>query len=254
MRIARAIAFSDVHLGWVMCARQHAHWLARLPAAVDDAELVVLNGDVVDGFRGAPRAEDVDLVHGLAALVADWRREGRRVVYLEGNHDGDPDPSAPLRPDGWHYDFETTDGRRVRALHGHRFPRSVAPAGHYDRIGRRLLAAENRAYGRARPLRALYRLGPGWLVSAIGAAECALARRRLPARVSELRDVDVVLHGHIHYGPGRGRVGRVATWRTGSWVSAGHLGTADRMLRLQKGRFERIGWTAGGWRAFDDGR
>jgi hypothetical protein len=37
-------------------------------------------------------------------------------------------------------------------------------------------------------------------------------------------------------------------------VSAGHLGTADRMLRFQRSRFERIGWTARGWRAFDDGR
>jgi hypothetical protein len=59
---------------------------------------------------------------------------------------------------------------------------------------------------------------------------------------------------HIHYGPGRGRAGRISTWRTGSWVSAGHLGTADRMLRYRDGRFERIGWFGRRWRAIDDGR
>lgn len=255
MPVRSAIAFSDVHLGWVVCARQHARWLGRLPAAVDDAELVLLNGDVIDGFRGAPRAGDVELVHRLTALVAQWRREGRRVVYIEGNHDGGLDTTMPLRPERWCYDFETVDGERVRVLHGHRFSGADAGRSYYDRLGRFVLAAENRGYGRLRALRSLYRLGPGWLVSAIGATECALARRRLPSALAGMPpDVDIVLHGHIHYGPGSGRAGRVATWRTGSWVSAGHLGTADRMLRYRKGRFDRIGWSGRGWRALDDGR
>jgi UDP-2,3-diacylglucosamine pyrophosphatase LpxH len=247
------VAFSDVHLGWVICARQHERWLDRLPAAVGDAELVLLNGDVVDGHRGTPRAADAELLHRLAALVAQWRREGRRVVYLEGNHDRHLDAGAALRPDGWCHDFETHG--RVRALHGHRFSHTAASWEAYDRLGRHVLAAENRAYGRLPALRALYRLGPGWVVSGIGAIECALVRRRLPEDVSPFApDVDVLLHGHIHYGPGRGRVGGVATWRTGSWVSAGHLGTADRMLRYRQGRFERIAWLGTGWRALDDGR
>ena len=191
----------------------------------------------------------------LAALVAGWRAEGRRVVYVEGNHDARPRAGNPLVPDHWMLDFETARGERVRVLHGHRFSESNVPWALYDRIGSVFLALENLAYGRLEALQALYRLGPGWPVAAIGRLECSLARRALPSRLAPLiAGVDVLLHGHIHYGPGQGRIGDVATWRTGSWVSPGHLGTFDRMLRYRGGRFERIGWADGAWRAFDDGR
>jgi len=253
--VRSALVFSDVHLGWVVCAAHHADWLRRLPAAVDDAELVVLNGDVIDGHRRAPRATERGLVDELAELVAGWRREGRQVVYLAGNHDEDLEPAVPLRPDGWQHAFHTASGERVRVLHGHRFSADAVTWRRYDALGRRLLGFENRLYARSATLRHLYRRAPGWLVSAVGRVECALARRRLPADlVPLLGDVDVVLHGHIHYGPGAGRIGRLRTWRTGSWVSPGHLRTADRMLRYRRGRFERIGWTGGRWRAHDDGR
>ncbi|HKA15791.1 MAG TPA: hypothetical protein VKH41_12285, partial [Myxococcota bacterium] len=152
-------------------------------------------------------------------------------------------------------DFETVRGERVRVLHGHRFSASRAVWERYDRLGSAILPLENFAYGRVEALHALYPLGPGRLVAGIASIECLLARRALPARVAPLIEgVDVLLHGHIHYGPGRGQIGGVATWRTGSWVSPGHLGSADRMLRYRAGRFERIGWSDCGWRAYDDGR
>ena len=253
--VRNALLFSDVHLGWSLCSRHHAEWLTRLPAAVDDADLIVLNGDVVDGFRRVQRAAERDLVAQLAELVAGWRAEGRRVHYLEGNHDAHVGAEQPLGPDGWLLDFETSGGERVRVLHGHRFSDTELAWAAYDRLGSVVLGIENFLYGRIPALRALYRAGPGWVVSAVGALECLLARRELPARVASLvADVDVLLHGHIHYGPGQGRIGDVATWRTGSFVSPGHLRTADRMLRYRAGRFERIGWSGGGWRAFSDGR
>jgi UDP-2,3-diacylglucosamine pyrophosphatase LpxH len=255
VRVRSALVFSDVHLGWVVCAAHHAAWLARLPAAVDDAELVVLNGDVIDGHRRAPRPAERGLVDQLAALVAGWRREGRRVVYLAGNHDEQLDPSTPLRPDGWRHAFEAASGERVLVLHGHRFAAARATWARYDGLGRRVLAWENRAYARSATLRRLYGVAMGRVVSLVGRTECGLARRRLPRDLAPVAgDADVVLHGHIHYGPGRGRNGRLHTWRTGSWVSPGHLGTADRMLRYRHGRFERIGWSGGRWRAHDDGR
>ena len=254
-RVRSALLFSDVHLGWSVCSRHHARWIERLPEAVDDADLVVLNGDIVDGFRRVQRPAERALVARLAELVASWRREGRRVVYVEGNHDARPDPAQSLAPDCWTLDFETIRGERVRVLHGHRFSASDAARSFYDRVGHAILPLENFAYSRVETLRALYRFGPGWLSAAIGSLECLLARRALPARAAPLiGGVDVLLHGHIHYGPGRGRIGDVATWRTGAWVSPGHLGSADRMLRYRGGRFERIGWTDAGWRAFDDGR
>jgi UDP-2,3-diacylglucosamine pyrophosphatase LpxH len=254
-RVQSALLFSDVHLGWAICSRHHAHWLRHLSEAADDAELVVLNGDVVDGFRQVQRADDQELVAQLAELTEGWRREGRCVVYIEGNHDALPGPSSRLFPDRWRLDFETQPGERVRVLHGHRFSASGTLWESYERAGRGLLSLENFVYGRSATLRSLYRYGPGWLVSAVGALECFLGRKALPRRIAPLIDgLDVLVHGHIHYGPGQGRIGNVPTWRTGSWVSPGHLRTADRMLRYRSGRFERIGWSGGRWRAFDDGR
>jgi UDP-2,3-diacylglucosamine pyrophosphatase LpxH len=253
--VRSALIFSDVHLGWALCSRHHQHWLARLPEAVGDAELVVLNGDIVDGHRRVQRADERELVQRLAELVGGWRREGRRVVCMEGNHDARAAAADPLAPERWSLDFETHEGQRVRVLHGHRFAPSELLWGAYDRAGRTLLGLENLVYGRVAALRSLYRFGPGWLASAACRLECVLAQRALPARLAPLlAGVDALLHGHIHYGPGRGRIGEVATWRTGSWVSPGHLGSADRMLRYRAGRFERIGWSGGRWLAFDDGR
>lgn len=253
--VQSALLFSDVHLGWALCARHHAHWLRHLPEAVGDAELVVLNGDVVDGFRRVQRASDHELVLQLAELTEGWRREGRRVVYIEGNHDALPGSAPRLSPECWVFDFETREGAQVRVLHGHRFSPSETLWERYERMGRRLLSLENYVYGRSATLRSLYRFGPGWFVSAVGALECFLGRKAIPKRIGPLLDrIDVLVHGHIHYGPGRGRMDNVPTWRSGSWVSPGHLRTVDRMLRYRNGRFERIGWSGGRWRAFDDGR
>ena len=138
-------------------------------------------------------------------------------------------------------------------LHGHRFSASELTWAAYDRLGRGVLGAENFVYGRVPALRSLYRFGPGWLGAAVASVECFVARRQLPARVASLVDgVDVLLHGHIHYGPGHGRIGDVATWRTGSFVSPGHLRTrrphaalsrrplrADRLERRELARLQR---------------
>lgn len=253
--MSAALVFSDVHLGWTLCSRHHEQWLARLPEAVDGAELVVLNGDIVDRLRRVHRAAESELVRRLAELVGGWRGEGRSVVYVEGNHDREVGAVEPLRPDRWFHDFETRGGERVRVLHGHRFSSSRCRSGAYERAGRPLLALENRAYGRIAALRSLYRYGPGWMTAAVGVIECSIWRRYLPRRLAPLLDgVDVLLHGHFHSGPARARIGSVATWRTGAFVSPGHLGSADRMLRYRDGRFERIGWSGGRWRATDDGR
>lgn len=253
--VRAALFFSDVHLGWDVCSRHHARWLRGLSEAAGDAELIVLNGDVVDGHRRVQRAAERELVLGLDALVRAWQRDGRRVVYVEGNHDPHGHADLALRPDRWVHDFTTDDGRRVRVLHGHRVHAEGPTWDACDRVGRRFLAAENGAYASSSMLGRLYRFGPGWIPSAVGAVECRLARRALPRLAAPLlQDVDVLLLGHIHYGPGRGRIGRVATWRTGGFVSPGHLWSVDRMLRYRAGRFERIAWERGRWQACDDGR
>ena len=58
----------------------HARLLDRLPEAACDAELVVLNGDLIDLHRGLPTTLEMELVARLADLVATWRAEGRHRI------------------------------------------------------------------------------------------------------------------------------------------------------------------------------
>jgi UDP-2,3-diacylglucosamine pyrophosphatase LpxH len=254
VRIRRALLLSDLHLGWSVCSRQHERLLARLPEAVDDAELVVLNGDIIDGHRGLPRGLEAELVERLVALVSAWRAEGRKVVYVEGNHEG-PREALPLATDGWLHDWEGAHGERIRVLHGHRFSDTPFRPGAYESVGRHLLHLENRLYAHVGPMRSIYRFGPGWLVGAVGLTEDVLWTRDFPGRVSPLLgDVDVLVHGHFHFGRAHRTIGGKPAWRSGAWVSHGHLGSVDRMLRYRYGRFERIELTGRGFRAADDGR
>src|SRR5687767_5411639 len=120
VRVRRAVFFSDVHLGWIPLCGHHERFLDHLPGAVDDAELVVLNGDVLDDHRGLPSPRAETLVTRLSELVQTWRREGRQVVYIEGNHDPRTPPPGgqrargPLLPDAWCHDFEGALGERIR--------------------------------------------------------------------------------------------------------------------------------------------
>ena len=145
----------------------------------------------------------------LEALVEGWRREGREVVYVEGNHDPMEGATGRLRPDRWHHDFELSSGERVRVLHGHRFSPERFVHGTYEGLGRHFLALENDLYRRAAP-RAVYPFGPGWVVGLWGLVEDRLWRPKMPAKAAPmLPEVDVLVHGHFHFGPGQGRIGRV---------------------------------------------
>jgi UDP-2,3-diacylglucosamine pyrophosphatase LpxH len=255
--VRRALLLSDLHLGWVVCHELHRTLLDRLPEAVDDAELIVFNGDIVDACRGVVRAREMELVERLAELVERWRREGRRVVYLEGNHDPARSGDAPLPsffPEAWRFDFLGASGERVRVLHGHRFSDAPARLSTYEARGRPLLGVENRLQAKYAASRALYRAGAGRLVGAIGYLETVLWLRRFSGRVAPLlAECDVLVHGHFHFGAGRRHIGGKPVWKSGPWASAGHLGSVDRMLRYVDGRFERLRLTARGFVPIDDG-
>jgi hypothetical protein len=158
-------------------------------------------------------------------------------------------------PDRWLFDWEGARGERIRVLHGHRFAERTFVPGPYERFGRHLLRAENYLYSHLRPARAAYRLGPGWLVGAVGLTEDTLWTRDFPGRVTPLLGpADVLVHGHFHFGAAHRRIAGKPVWRTGAWVSRGHLGSVDRMLRYRDGTFERIGLSSRGFHACDDGR
>lgn len=246
----RALVVSDVHIGWAPCTRSHRELFAQLPAAVDDAELVILNGDIVDEFRGVPGPAEAELVEQLAALCAEWRRDGRTVVRIEGNHD--PQPAGATT---WRYGFTGARGERVLVLHGHRFDDAPYVSGRYERWGRHALALENRLIANVGAVRAAYRWGHGWIAGAWGMTEDRLWRPPFPGRVAPLlADVDTLVHGHFHFGPGRTTIAGRPAWRSGAWVADGHLGTVNRVLRYRDGQWHRLALDRGGWRATDDGR
>jgi len=254
MRIRNALLLSDVHFGWSVCARQHQRLLDRLPEAVDNAELIVLNGDMIDRHRGLPRGLDVELVARFSALIARFRAEGRQVVYIEGNHDR-PSDDMPLKPDRWFFDWEGAHGERVRVLHGHRFANTTFEPGPYENVGRHLIRLENWLYAHVAPMRAVYKLGPGWFVGGVALTEDILWIRDFPERVTPLLpEVDTLVHGHFHFGAAHRVIAGKPVWRSGAWVSDGHLGSVDRMLRYKDGVFTRIGLDSRGFRDFDDGR
>lgn len=253
-RFEQALFFSDVHLGWVPLVESHERWLEHLPSAVGDADLVVLNGDIIDDHRGQPSARVQELIARFVELMEGFRREGRKVVYVEGNHDTMRLAKGALVPDCWKLELTSKDGRRVRVLHGHRFDEEPEEAGPYERYGKRFLRFENWCYSKVRALQAVYPHSIGWLVGAVGLGEDLAWRPGLYRQARVIDDVDVLVHGHYHFGPGRVQVGRLALIRTGAWVSQGHRGTVDRMLRYRAGKFERITLSGGRWVVPADGR
>jgi len=244
-----------VHLGWVPLVRHHERFLQRLPEAVDDSELVVLNGDIVDHHRGLPSTTVRDLVARLAELVASWRQEGRQVVYVEGNHDSIARAVGPLRPETWCHDFEGARGERVRVIHGHKLSRQDPQQSRYESWGKHFLRLENHLYARSRTLRRLYPASIGWLVGAVGLTEDRVWRPGFNQAVARWQaPMDVLVHGHFHFGPGSLRLGPLRLHRSGAWVSRGHRGSVDRLLRYQDGRFHRLALRRERWLSANDGR
>lgn len=256
-RVREALILSDLHLGWASCYELHARLLDRLHEAPGDAELIVLNGDIVDVFRQPQRRCDRELVLRLMAQLDTWRSEGRRVVFVEGNHDpghGKPDIMGVL-PDCWCFDFVGHHGERIRVIHGHQFSDTPPQEGRYVALGKVVLPAENKLLSKHTWLRRTYGLGHGWLVGAVGLGEDVLWFRQFPARVRPLlAECDVLVYGHYHFGKAHGKIDNTPIHRSGAWVSRGHLGSVDRMLRYRAGRFERLGLTSRGFVPMHDGR
>jgi len=255
--VGTAIILSDVHLGWVPLRAHHRQLVDALDRLADDAELIILNGDIIDGHRGRPAAPEDELVEAFVEAVTRWRNDGRRVVYIEGNHDPiGTDLHGVLTPDRSSFDFEGHDGERIRVLHGHRLHMSETTTdGLYHRLGSRFLRFENWLYARTAPLRWLYPASIGWLVGAVGKTEDTLWRPQFLRWVDGVRhEVDVVVHGHFHFGPGAYQHAGVRLYRSGAWVSRGHRGSVDGVLRYSRGRFERLTLTGDRWVVRDDGR
>ena len=239
----RAIFISDVHLG----ARGSQAALLIDFLRHNDADIIYLVGDIVDGWqlrRGWhwPQAHN-DVVQKLLRAV----RKGSQIIYLPGNHD-------EFMRDyfGTHFGgievmdqivHEAADGKRFLVIHGDAFDvvvmhaRWLAHLGDwaYDaalycnrwvNVGRRKLGLTYWS------LSAWAKLKVKKAVNFIGAFEEALASEARRQRV------DGVICGHIHHAVIKDQAG-IRYMNCGDWVES-----CTALVEGYDGRFEIVRWTS----------
>lgn len=246
--VTQALILSDLHLGWTICGKLHRKLLKNIHHLADKAELIVLNGDIIDYARRVFSSSGAGRIQFLKKLIEDWKKAGKEVVYIEGNHDLREHADAGFMPDCATLDFRGVHNERIRIFHGHN-PQS--PAGkRYDTTGTAFLALDNYIFAKIPLLRPLMRLLFRRIYGLIARVEDRMNRQGMTERCSDLAsEVDILIHGHMHFGPSSYSVDGTPVYRSGSWVSPGQAGTANTMLRYNSGTFEHIALVDGEWRA-----
>ncbi|MCP4132183.1 MAG: hypothetical protein GY754_14525 [bacterium] len=248
-KISHAVIISDIHLGWALCGTAHERLLNCLPEIAGESELVILNGDIVDYFRSAYNKKGARTIEAFKKLIQTWKKAGKQVVYIEGNHDRKEIADKNFSPDCLSYDFTGHNGETIRIFHGHRSGTETYRPGPYDRYGSKLLKLDNLVLSKLPFLKKALPFLVGWIYGIIGFIEDKLWQKGLRKRLHELsRDVEVLVHGHIHFGARKYTINNKPVYRSGSWVSGGQVGTTNSLLRYTKGKFERIKITATGWK------
>lgn len=138
---SRALFLSDLHLG----ARAARPGLVLDFLAAHDAERIYLVGDILDLWHGG-RTHWSDKAEAVVRMLSTRAGEGRRVIYLAGNHDAAlREPGAARLPEGWELreavTHEAADGQRYLVLHGDQADGRLFRFHVMTRIGSRLEAA-----------------------------------------------------------------------------------------------------------------
>lgn len=237
----RAIFLSDIHLGTRGC---QADLLIDF-LKYNDAEVIYLVGDIVDGWRLRrswhwPQAHN-DVVQKLLRKG----RKGTRIVYVPGNHDeflrdyvGTHFGVVEVIEECFH---ETADGRRLLVLHGDRFDVVVRNARWIAHLGDWAYTAAlgiNTVFNQVRR-----KLGfPYWSLSAWAKLKVKNAvnfigdfEKTLAAEAQRLA-ADGVVCGHIHHAAIRDIDG-VTYMNTGDWVES-----CTAIVENHDGGFEVLVW------------
>jgi len=236
----RSIFISDVHLGSPRSkAGELLDFLAR-----NQAEFLYLVGDIVDDGQ-RPSSERWPAAH-RAVLQAMQRkaREGTRVLYLSGNHDGrfleawgEPESSLVVSSELEH---TTADGRRLLVVHGDRFD-SVVHGMHWlslaadlcTRALERVCAGlERLCRRRRRSLGAALRERLKRLLGYTGRFE------RSAVGAARARAADGIICGHIHCAASR-TIDGLYYGNGGDWVAS-----CTALVEHADGRFELLSWDA----------
>ena len=239
----RTLFISDVHLGSRGCQADRLIDFLRH----HEAETLYLVGDIVDGWRLQsgwywPKAHN-DVLHELLRLAV----EGRRLVYVAGNHDeflrdyaGSTFGNVDVVEHALHRGI---DGREYLIIHGDHFDLVV-------RHARWLALLGDWAYGAALAFNAYInrirgRLGLAyWSFSAWAKLNVKNAVNHI-GRFEEVLCAEAERHhaqgvicGHIHHAVMHDDFG-VRYINTGDWVE-----TCSGVVEHYDGRFEIIRWAA----------
>ncbi len=238
----RTLFLSDIHLGTRGCQADLLLDFLRH----NDAEVVYLVGDIVDGWRLRRSWYWPQPHNDVVQKILRKARKGARVIYLPGNHDeflrdyiGTHFGGVEVTETAIH---ETADGKRFLIMHGDQFDLVVRHAKWLALLG-------DWAYVTALGINTWFnfirrKLGFSyWSLSAwaklkvknavnfIGTFEETLVAE------ARKRGVDGVLCGHIHHAVIRDADG-ITYLNTGDWVES-----CTAIAEHHDGTFEILRWT-----------
>lgn len=247
MRQVRSIFISDVHLGTRAC--QAERLLAFLRD--HDAQNLYLIGDIVDFWAMSRSIHWTESHNTVVQKILRRARHGEHVVFIPGNHDealreyvGVTFGDIRVATEWIH---EAADGRRYWLVHGDEYDqvtrhhRWVAILGD---VGYNALVSVNHWLSR---LRRLLRVPGYWSLAGYAKQKVKKAVgfifdfERSLAHAAELRGVDGVICGHIHWPEDR-MIGTVRYLNCGDWVD-----TCSAVVEHLDGRFEIVRWHERDW-------
>lgn len=242
MPAVRSVFISDVHLGTRAC--QAENLLAFLKEF--ESEHLYLLGDIIDFWAMNRSVQWAPAHNTVVQKVLRRARHGCTVVFIPGNHDEALRDYAgvtfgDIRVES-ECEHETIDGRRYWLIHGDEYDqvtrhhRWVAVLGD---VAYNALVRLNHLLSRARRLLHM----PGyWSLAGYAKQKVKKAVGFIfdfedsMAHAAQLRGVDGVICGHIHWASDR-RIGKVRYLNCGDWVDS-----CSAVVEHFDGRLEVVHW------------
>jgi UDP-2,3-diacylglucosamine pyrophosphatase LpxH len=221
----RTVIISDVHLGTHDCkADEVNHFLKFIRC-----EKLILNGDIIDGWRLKQSAYwPRNHTRFIRLVLKKLEKRGTQIVYLRGNHDDILAKFIPIRLENLtiveDHVHVTADGKRYFVLHGDVFDtvtKNFVFLAYLGDWGYRALMRLNRFYNRWRAWRGKEYYSISKAIKArVKQAVSHVSNYEL--HISELarsRGCVGVMCGHIHTAADR-MMGGVHYLNSGDWVES----------------------------------
>lgn len=240
----RTVIISDVHLGTHDCkAAEVNHFLKHTRC-----EKLILNGDIIDGWRIKQSAYwPKSHTRFIRLVLKKLEKRGTQVVYLRGNHDDILARFIPIQFENLEivedHVHVTADGRRYFVLHGDVFDtvtKNFVFLAYLGDWGYRALMRMNRLYNRWRAWRGKEYYSISKAIKArVKQAVSHVSNFELHiAELAKSRGCTGVMCGHIHTAADR-MMGDVHYLNSGDWVES-----LTAIVEHLDGRLELIDFAA----------